>query len=358
MAVGAELVGWFRQVARELPWRREPRDPYHVLVSELMLQQTQVDRVAPRFEAFVARFPSIAELARATEEDVVEAWSGLGYYRRARFLHGAARVVADDGGELPSTVEELRGLPGVGPYTAAAVASLAFGVPEPVLDGNVLRVGCRVLALDTYPRSAQTGRKVRSWVRSLMDEGLPPGVVNEALMELGATLCLPRGPRCDGCPMAADCEARRGGRQESIPAPRKGRALETIEWVAACCIEPSTGHWLLRRIDEGPVLEGLWLPPLVQAPAPGRDVVATARGALPFRARGGVALPTVRHSITYRRITVSPVIIDGSARPRLEESWAWAAPDAPGLPTSSLLGKLARIVEASRPQGRLFDEED
>ncbi len=156
------LVEWYRANARALPWRSDSRDPFHVVVSEFMLQQTQVDRVVPRFESFVARFPNFASLAAADEDEVVEEWSGLGYYRRARMLHRLAVAVADGGGDLPNSAAGLERLPGIGPYTAAAVASLAWGEKVPVLDGNTMRVGARVLALDSDPRSAEGRRRLES----------------------------------------------------------------------------------------------------------------------------------------------------------------------------------------------------
>jgi len=256
------LVDWYRTCARDLPWRSEPRDPYLVLVSEIMLQQTQVDRVAPRFASFVERFPTFADLAAATEDEVLTAWSGLGYYRRGRNLHRLAREVAAGAGCLPRMASDLERLPGIGPYTAAAVASLAFGEAVPVLDGNVMRVGARVLAMETDPRSAAGRRRLETWVVGLM-EGAPPGQVNEALMELGAVVCRPVDPDCAVCPFADRCGAKAEGRPEAYPPPRRRRAQVALRWVAACCVDRE-GAWLLRRIDEGPILRGLWLPPLAE----------------------------------------------------------------------------------------------
>lgn len=341
---GSALVGWFEDVARELPWRREPRDPYHVLVSELMLQQTQVDRVVPKFEAFIARFPNVAELAAAEEEAVLEAWSGLGYYRRARMLHGAAKAVQASSGEVPSTLEGLLELPGVGAYTAAAVASLAFGVAAPVIDGNVIRVCTRILAHEDDPRSTAAGRRFREWIaQELMGAEVHPGAVNEALMELGATVCLPSSPQCLLCPLSSLCEARRQGRQSELPRKRAARATENLDWVAACVVS-ADGDWLLRRIDSGPVLRGLWMPPLDQSGGRG-DVVKRARATVEgLTLGGGRRLSEVAHSITFRRISVVPVLFEAEKN-EVAEGWSWAAPLKPELPTSSLLKKLARRVE-------------
>jgi len=339
------LVAWFRGARRELPWRREPRDPYHVLVSELMLQQTQVERVVPRFEAFVDRYPDLAALAAADEERVLEMWSGLGYYRRARLLHRLARQVMGGGGELPRTAAGLERLPGVGSYTAAAVASLAFGEAAPVLDGNVLRVASRVLALDGDPRSARGRRRILDWAADLM-RGQPPGEVNEALMELGATLCRPAAPVCDRCPLTAACAARAQGRPEAYPPPRRTRAVEDHRWVAACVVDHD-GRWLLRRVSEGPILRGLWLPPLGDL-EDGADPVERARR-LAGVATGGAAVgATVDHGITHRRIRVVPVRLDVVGRPAPFRGHRWWRPGTELPATSSLLAKCVEAVSAPR----------
>jgi len=345
-AQARRLVAWFGQSARPLPWRGEPRDPYHVLVSELMLQQTQVERVAPLFAAFVSHFPTLAALAAASEDEVLEAWSGLGYYRRARLLHRLAREVVAGRGQLPASVAELRQLPGIGPYTAAAIASLAFGQAEPVLDGNVMRVAARVLALAADSRTAAGRRAATAWVRALMD-GTPPALVNEALMELGATVCRPRAPRCAECPLAPACQAFSQGTPEAFPPPRPRRASEAHRWVAACCVDDG-GRWLLRQVPEGPILRGLWLPPLADLGV-GDDPVTRARALLPLKLDGPPRVfPTVSHSITHRRITVTPVLFRVRQAAEPGAGWRWADPRRPGLATSSLLAKLAASVPRSQ----------
>jgi len=332
------LVDWYRTCARDLPWRSEPRDPYLVLVSEIMLQQTQVDRVAPRFASFVERFPTFATLAEATQEEVLTAWSGLGYYRRARNLHRTARDVVAGAGCLPRTASDLERLPGIGPYTAAAVASLAFGEATPVLDGNVMRVGARVLAMENDPRLADGRRRLETWIVGLM-EGVPPGQVNEALMELGAVACRPADPDCAVCPLSEGCGAYAEGKPEAYPPPRRRRAVIALRWVAACCVDHE-GAWLLRRIDEGPILRGLWLPPLAEL-EDRVDPVDEAKGLLPdVKSRFRTAGPAVRHHITHRRIDVVPVRVDVDRFDPPSENWQWVDPREPGVPTSSLLAKL------------------
>ncbi len=350
MPRGDLLLKWFETHRRALPWRREPRDPYRVLVSEFMLQQTQVERVSPRFEAFVNRFPDLESLATAGEQDVLEAWSGLGYYRRARALHAAARAIRD-AGAWPETARELQDLPGVGPYTAAAVASLAFGQACPVLDGNVLRVGARVLALDGDVRRAPGKDAIAGFVTGLIEETGDPAAVNEALMELGATVCRLHAPECHRCPLAAACRARASGFPERWPEPRRSREPERLHWAAAVIVDPG-GRWLLRRVESGPVLRGLWLPPMVAVEDAARARAAALGVApLPVEPLAQGVLPAVRHSITHRRIAVHPVPLRVSA-PAEVEGHRWADPERPGLPTSSLLGKLARrVVEAAGLRG-------
>jgi A/G-specific adenine glycosylase len=338
MTTSRHLLVWYRRSARSLPWRSEPRDPYQVLVSELMLQQTQVDRVVPRFASFIARFPSLKALASASEEEVLAEWSGLGYYRRARMLWQLAREL--DGAPLPATRAGLERLPGVGPYTAAAIASLAFDRCEPVLDGNVMRVASRVLAFAGNPRSAAARQTLGDWVRSLMP-GQPPGAINEALMELGALICLPKAPACDRCPLAEACRGHAIGDPESFPRPRPTRAAVEMQWVAACLIDQS-GGWMLRRIEEGTILRGLWLPPLASL-GPEDDPVGVAQALVPWTASGRpVERQPVRHAITYRRITVTPVQMPVGSVEHCPDGWQRVDPVKPELPTSSLLAKLVK----------------
>lgn len=321
-----------------MPWRREPRNPYHVVVSEFMLQQTQVDRVVPRFESFVRRFPTFEALALASEEAVLAEWSGLGYYRRARMLHRLAQRVVGRSGGLPRSAAELVDLPGIGPYTAAAVSSLAFGEAEPVLDGNVIRVGTRVLAMEKDPRSAEGRGRLRIWVSGLMKSG-EAGQINEALMELGATVCTPAEPACDHCPLDSECQARELGRQGEFPPPRRRRATESLLWVAACVVDEN-GAWLVRKIDEGPILSGLWLPALANLEL-GSDPENAAIRLMPLEItsqpqRGRV----VRHNITHRKIDVIPFFFEADRSEPPSGAWRWVDPVDPGVPTSSLFKKL------------------
>jgi A/G-specific adenine glycosylase len=332
--VAEALVRWFRDRARDLPWRTEPRQAYPTLVSEIMLQQTQVDRVAPRFVAFLERFPTIAALARASEDEVVAAWSGLGYYRRARMLHRLAREVDAAGGRVPTDPHALRRLPGVGEYTAAAVSSLVADAPEAVLDGNVLRVGARMLGEAGDMKRTAARSAIRRWVETLF-LGQSPGEVNEALMELGATVCTPSSPLCGTCPFAEDCVARRDGLVDSIPAARVARATEDCRWSALCVVD-SEHRLVLRRVDEGPILLGTWLPPLVDG------VAVDAWAGVPCVLVQGPpnTAGQVRHAITFRRIVVDVLVATGALVAHDDAVWRWWHPEGPELPVSNLTLKL------------------
>jgi A/G-specific adenine glycosylase len=268
------LEAWFSGAARDLPWRRQ-RSGYAALVSELMLQQTQVSRVIASFQAFMARFPTPAALAAADEDAVLAAWQGLGYYRRARLLHAAAKAVVErHGGQVPAAADALRELPGIGRYTAGAIASIVHGAREPIVDGNVLRVLSRVAGAPT----AAGDRASEAWAweqaaRFVAAAG-SPAAANEALMELGATVCTPAAPACDRCPLALSCAARAAGTTSAIPAPRKAAARRTVHWHAL--VDHREGGLLLDRRPERGLWARLWQPPTVESDA-SLDAAALAR---------------------------------------------------------------------------------
>lgn len=248
------LLEWFARVKRALPWRKG-RNPYRVWISEIMLQQTQVATVIPYFERWTARFPDVQILAEAPVDDVLKLWEGLGYYRRARNLHKAAQVVAAErGGLFPSSYEGWLELPGVGPYTAAAVASIVGGEKVVAVDGNVKRVAARVFGLSGVVNEQE--------VRHLFTPHLPenPGDFNEALMELGATLCTPRNPACDVCPLAQGCIAFQENRVAELPTPKRRRTRPHRERYAVVDVRVTaqgTTLWLRQRTPEE-MLPGLW----------------------------------------------------------------------------------------------------
>jgi len=248
------LLDWYQANGRDLPWRRDP-SPYAVWISEIMAQQTQMDRVVGYFKRWMDRFPDLATLARAREEEVLKAWEGLGYYSRARNIRrSAAILVREHGGVFPSDPAAIRALPGVGPYTAGAVASIAFGLPEPAVDANVLRVFARLLDLDSPVSEAPVRRTVEQTVRSLIPGG-NPGDFNQALMELGALVCA-RRPGCAHCPVACHCLARAAGVAASRPVVRSRKGVTRIEMATGVLVHQ--GRVLIQKRRPDDVWPGLW----------------------------------------------------------------------------------------------------
>ena len=251
--VRSSLLAWFRCHARRLPWRQNP-SPYAVWVSEVMLQQTQVEAVIPFYQRFLHAFPTVERLARARAEQVLKLWSGLGYYRRARHLHAAAKaIVARFGGRFPSDYQAARSLPGVGDYTARAVLSIAYALPYAVLDGNVARVVARLRTIEGHANQPGFRSAVTHELELLLSRRRP-GDFNQALMELGQTVCLPRAPLCAECPLSRWCQARRLGRQESFPSPKPRRATERAHLAVAILRRESPPAGLgVRGPGGGPV---------------------------------------------------------------------------------------------------------
>lgn len=342
-AARADLLRWYDAHRRELPWR-DADDAYAVWVSEIMLQQTRVETVRGYFTRWMERFPTVDALAEAAEDDVLHAWQGLGYYSRARNLHRAAKAVAE-AGALPTTADGWRALPGVGPYTAGAVASIAFGEQAALVDGNVLRVFARWFGLDGDIGRSPTQRAIwalaEQWVR-----GERPGDFNQGLMELGATVCAPRSPRCAACPIAASCVSLHDGGVTRRPVKAK-KQKQRPERRYAFLLRDDAGRWLLgQRPPEG-LLGGLWEPPL-SAPAGGdwREAWTAAGGGAGAE---GVVLDDVVHVFSHIRLTATPVIVDGGAAPALTlpyAAWDWVdAGRWDELATSKLANKLRAAFE-------------
>ena len=264
------LLFWFSQSHRDLPWRREP-SPYHVWVSEVMLQQTRVEAVRPYYERFLSALPTVQALAGCPQEQLLKLWEGLGYYSRVRNLARCARILlAEYGGRFPASAEELRGLPGIGEYTAGAIASISFGLPEPAVDGNVLRVAARLTGYTGEVAQPRFRKEITERLRAVYPAGRC-GDFTQSLMELGAVVCLPNGaPKCSLCPLAELCEGRLAGTAAEIPvrAPKKPRRVELRSVFLLCCGERVA---LRKRPPEG-LLAGLWeFPSLAGAFEPSRQ---------------------------------------------------------------------------------------
>jgi len=230
------LLKWFGKNARDLPWRRT-NDPYAIWVAEIMLQQTQVDTVEPYYHRFLKRFPTVRRLARARPDTVLKLWEGLGYYSRARNLHLAAKtILRDHDGNIPRTKQALLSLPGIGLYTAGAIASIAFNRNEPLVDGNVIRVLCRLLRIRENPKSGPVQKQLWQIAKELLPSGRA-GTYNQALMELGATICLPRRPSCDICPLQKICRAKKYGEQAILPRRPDKKPLPRLDVVVAVILQ-------------------------------------------------------------------------------------------------------------------------
>ena len=381
-ALRDRLVAWYRGHRRDLPWRRT-RDPYAIWVSELMLQQTRVEAVEGYWVRFLRRFPTVEALAAASEEDVLAAWSGLGYYRRARALHAAAKeVVALHGGVFPRTRDGLRALPGVGPYTAGAVLSIAFDEPEPLVDGNVERVFARLFELPGARGSRELAAACWAIAEALVPDrpsaastprrgaaAPSPGEWNQALMELGATVCTPKTPACGVCPVAVLCRGRASGRALELPPPRPTPApvdvtLEAYLVPAAVVAGPRPApwpahwpaYWFEQRSAEGR-MGGLWQLPTIElraAPTAPVHLFPDALAAGPGSTlRPGRALFTLRHAITHHRIRLHVRAAELAGDPPPE--WrALTADEARTLPLSGMARKVLARLDSSR--GALFAE--
>jgi len=322
------LLKWYQHNRRELPWRNT-RDPYRITVAEFMLHQTQVRTVLPYYHRFVERFPNWASLAGASLDDVLKAWEGLGYYARARNLHALARLVCSQhDGQLPHSREALLTLPGIGPYTAGALLSICFGADQAAIDGNVRRVLCRVFQITEDPKTAVGRRRLRETAAALLPLGRA-GTFNQALMDLGATVCTPRRPACSECPLNDQCGARQLGIQESLPVRRTRKPLPHHD-IAAGVIWRDGRVLIARRPLRG-LLGGLW-----EFPGGKRESGESLKECLAREVREelgidihvGELLVTVRHAYTHFRITLHAYhcrYVGGEPQTIGCTAWKWVA---------------------------------
>lgn len=342
----APLLRWYRRAKRDLPWRRTT-DPYAIWVSEVMLQQTTVAAVIPYWSRFLDRFPDLQTLASAREEDVLASWTGLGYYRRARALReGAIAVMERHAGRVPEDADALLALPGVGRYTAGAIASLAFGRQAPVVDGNVKRVFARLFALRGTGASAE---KAYWRIAETLVRGVTPGDLNQAVMELGATVCTPRAPRCPSCPVSKACRSFASGTAGPFPAAAARKRARAVA-AAVAWIEKNGRVLLEGRRDDG-LLRGTWDLPAV-ALARGEDPCAALTRALRSRRRLNVRcageIARVKHAILDTRLSLTVVRATlTAAGGRKGLRWQPLA-RLDDVPTSSATTKIARAVSAQK----------
>jgi len=323
-AISKLLLRWYGRGHRELPWRATS-DPYRIWVSEIMLQQTRAQAVLPYYERFLDRFPSVEALAAASEDEVLALWSGLGYYSRARNLRRAAQAIVATAAGFPHDYEVIRDLPGIGDYTAAAVASIAFGLPHAVLDGNVMRVVARVSNDAADIASLRTRERFRGVAQSWLDRR-EPGMFNQALMELGATVCLPRNPLCLVCPLRDCCRAREEGTAGQLPVKLRKQAPVQIE--AVLLVARDCDRVLLRRrADSARRMAGFWELPAAED-LPG--------------ARAGRHLATFRHTITHHHYTFT--VRSATARDAGPEFRWFGASELGGIPLSTTARKALKLI--------------
>lgn len=356
MTFQTDLLAWYDRAAAALPWRRT-RDPYHVWLSEIMLQQTQVETVIPYYERFLAAFPTVAGLAAAPLEDVLKLWEGLGYYSRARNLHRAAQMIVQDmGGYIPTTADGWQKLPGVGRYTAGAIASIAFGERAPILDGNVIRVFARLRDLDADVTQAATKndlwRQAEVWMPAER-----PGDYNQALMELGRTVCKPRNPVCGECPIQTHCLAHTRGTQNERPV-KTPRAATPHYDVAAGIIWNERGKLLIAQRPLDGLLGGLWeFPGGKQEPDETLPecLRRELREELAIEVSVGDLFVVVKHGFTHFRITLHAFTcqyVGGPPRALGVRDWAWVTPEQLA---SYSFGKADReVVAALKSRGNML----
>ena len=327
----ADLIAWFDHHARDLPWRKpkhRKQDAYPALVAELMLQQTQASRVAERFEPFLERFPTAAHLAAADEADVLAMWSGLGYYRRAKLLHAAAKAAVEHHqGALPKSADSLRTLPGIGRYTAGAIASMVHNHHAPAVDGNVQRVFLRLEGIDLPLRSKQAESSAWAWAEHLVHQTDHPGKLNEALIELGATVCTPANPRCNACPIAHACIAHAQDRTADIPRPKPRKPKQTVHAIVALVTDQHHRVLVERRPPQG-----MWAS-MHQAPTAERQDRPWKRAELSAAldlTPVGRKISTITHETTHRtfHFQIYPAQPSPNSPHRLETPHRfWITPD-------------------------------
>ena len=349
IAIRQKLLSWYDEAARDLPWR-QTRDPYAIWVSEVMLQQTRVETVIPYYERFLASFPTPRDLAEADEDTVLSHWSGLGYYRRARLLHAGVReVVAKYDGEVPEDAEARRALPGVGRYTAGAIGSIAFGKEEPIVDGNVTRVLARLFRIGTQVGSSVTSKRVWEEAARLVP-GARPGAFNQALMELGATVCTPKQPSCESCPLADYCEACAHGEVDELPVPRAKKAPSQVKLAAVVATQGRGSEqrvWLLR--SEQSLFAGLWGLPMISRNAfDSSDARSALRDAGISASLTRESIGQLDHVLTHRRMQIDVFRATGAKAETSETRRLFLIDELGSVGISTLTKKLLAAALSQR----------
>ena len=319
------LLSWYSENARSLPWREAP-SPYHTWISEIMLQQTRIEAVMEYYVRFLERLPSVSELAAVPEDELLKLWEGLGYYSRARNLKKAAiRIEEEYAGELPADMKALKDLPGIGSYTAGAIASIAYGLPEPAVDGNVLRVLMRYMDRDDDVMNARLRREIEEVLREVMERNhVPAGDFNQALMELGEVVCIPNGePLCEKCPLRSDCLGHASGRAGELPV-RKKKTARAIEKRTILRLRDPEGRVLIRRRPASGLLAGLWELPSAEGHRRKKDIPSLVSETFSDAEITGAvrSLGKARHIFSHREWDMVGYEVEISPRDMVGAVWA------------------------------------
>lgn len=352
------LLFWYHANRRDFPWRHG-RDPYRIWLAEIMLQQTRIAAVLPYYERFLERFPNVRELARAREAEVLKYWAGLGYYSRARNLHRAAKkIIREHAAQFPCDPKQALALPGIGHYTAAAILSIAYDVPLAALDGNVARVLARLFAVRGDLRALKTWRKLAVAAQTLLPS-IAPGDWNQAMMELGETICTPRSPNCAVCPISRHCKARALGLAHKLPAARRKRASASVRIAAAVLLDPR-GRTLLTNIPgehDSVLFSRLWQFPAIAIVAngdpgnnPANELAKYLRTSLKIPTQSLTALPLATHAVTFRKVTLAPFLARVTRLPKRPGCRTLPLAKLDSLPISSATRKIARAAISALPQ--------
>ena len=343
-----QLLAWYRRNQRALPWR-ETCDPYRIWISEIMLQQTQVDTATPYYHRFLKAFPTVSSLARAPLQDVLKAWENLGYYSRARNIHVAARMIVDKfGGQIPDNLEGIKTLPGIGQYTAGAILSIAYGQAHPAVDGNVRRILCRLFAIAKPVNNTREQKQLQKLAASLIPVK-HPGDFNQAMMDLGAMICRAKNPDCSRCPVACNCQARLHDLQNVLPITGKTPAIPH-RLAAAAVIHNSKGKLLVVQRPTSGLLASLWKLPggfIKDVESMENSLKHSVKEELGISIRPGRHLASVNHTYTHFRITLQAYKCDlpkGTPKPVGCQDWRWLSlTDLKKLP----LSKIDRMILAA-----------
>ena len=349
VAIRRRLLAWYDRNRRDLPWRRRGDDPYAQWVAEIMLQQTRVETVLAYYERFLDRFPDVVALGGARQQTVLKYWEGLGYYRRAIHMHEAAKQVRKAGGQMPDTLEGLGRLPGIGDYTAAAIASIAFGIPAAAVDGNVCRVTARLAEL-TKDMTTPAGRAAAARVAEQLLATRRPGDFNQAIMDLGSAICTPRGVRCDRCPLRGHCLAGQSGRAEQLPIRDAVRKRSVPEVRLAVALVLCGDRVLLYRQPADGLWSGLWGFPSIESTDAGADRSLLSDhlskiGVMVVEISDVIA--EVDHRLTHRQLRFRVYGLCAASLVDVPPSWRWATPAARARLTMSTAHR--KIEKAGLP---------